>query len=426
MTPDRTIAPDFQPIRELHIIPLQTQKLQNNAPLHWLGAGESPVLKLEVLFHVGQAHEVKNGVNQIMVKMLSEGTAKRTASEITNHFDYYGAFLETSAGNDRSSVILYCLTKHLANVLPVFCELLTEANFPAPELEKIKTITSQNQRVQEEKNNYQAQVLFKAHLFGLEDAYGKTPSSADYLQVGREEVVRHYEQFIKFKDFEVFLVGQVGKAEVDLINAHLGAIQTEKPNTPLPTQAAHSYPDKRVLQEKADSLQSSLRIGKICIDRKHPDFYAFKVVNEIFGGYFGSRLMSNIREDKGYTYGIYSSIVNLHRASYLSIGADVKKEFTAQTLVEIQKEIQILHQELVPADELERVRNYMLGALAGNMNTAFDLAEVFKGIYFSRLGYEYYTEYVKTIQTITPEKLQEIAQKYLRYEDMLEVIVGGI
>ena len=426
MSLNRTIAPDFQPIRELHILPLQTQKLQNNAPLHWLGAGESPVLKLEVLFHVGQAHEVKNGVNQLAVKMLTEGTKTRTASEITNHFDYYGAFLETSAGNDRSSVILYCLTKHLESVLPAFCELLTEASFPAPELEKIKTITSQNHRVQEEKNNYQAQTLFKNHVFGLENAYGRTPSSADYLEVSREEVLAHYEQFIKAKNFEVFLVGQVGKAEVDLMDTHLGAIHISLPNMPLPTQPPQVYAGKRVFHDKADSLQSSLRIGKICIDRKHPDFYAFKIVNEIFGGYFGSRLMSNIREDKGYTYGIYSSIVNLHRVSYLSIGADVKKEFTQQTLTEIQKEIQVLHQELVPVDELERVRNYMLGSLAGNMNTAFDLAEVFKGIYFSGLGYAYYDEYVKTIQTITPEKLRETAQKYLRYEDMLEVIVGGI
>lgn len=425
MTLNRSIAPEFQPLRELHILPLQTISLQNNAPLHWLGAGDAPVLKLEVLFHVGQAHESKNGVNQLTIKMLSEGTKTKNASEITNHFDYYGAFLETSAGNDRSSVILYCLTKHLESVLPAFCDLLTESIFPAPELQKVQQITSQNQRVQEEKNNYQAQVLFREHLFGLENAYGKTPSSADYLHVTREEVLAHYTQYIQHKNFEVFLVGQVGEAEVRLIDQHLGAIQTQAPEMPTPQTTHLAYAGKEVLLEKPESLQSSVRVGKISIDRKHPDFFAFKILNEIFGGYFGSRLMSNIREDKGYTYGIYSSIINMHRVTYLSMGADVKKEFTTNTIAEIKKEMHILQNDLVPKDELERVRNYMLGALAGNMNTAFDLVEVFKGVYFSGLGYDYYKNYVQAIQTTTAERLREVAQQYLRYGDMLEIVVGG-
>ena len=131
-------------------------------------------------------------------------------------------------------------------------------------------------------------------------------------------------------------------------------------------------------------------------------------------------------EEKGYTYGIYSSIVNMHRASYTSIGADVKKEFTQQTLDEIKKEIHILHTQLIPDEELERVRNYMLGSLAGNMTTAFDLVEVFKGIHFSEMTYAYYTDYVKTIQTIPPEELQNTARQYLRHDDMVEVIVGGV
>ncbi len=423
---NRAIPPSFQPIQQLAILPLKATTLQNKAPLHWLGAGETPVLKLEIVFRVGQAHEIQNGVNQMAVKMLSEGSKNRTASEITNYFDYYGAFLETSAGNDRSSVILYCLTKHLENLLPAFCELLTEATFPAIELEQQKQITSQSLRVQEEKNNHIAQVLSREHLFGLDNAYGKSPSSADYLNITREAVWEHYTQFFQNKDFDVFLVGQVGEPELKLIDQYIGAIPITTPHIPTPITTTHLCAGKRIVIEKPASLQSSIRICKRCIDRNHPDYFAYKVVNEIFGGYFGSRLMSNIREDKGYTYGIYSSIINMHRASYVSIGADVKKEFTHQTIDEIQKEIHTLHTQLVPTDELERVRNYMLGSLAGNMTTAFDLAEVFKGIYYSGLGYEFYAQYVQTIRTITSEQLQEIAIKHLRYEEMLEVIVGGV
>jgi len=426
MSLNRAVAPPFQPIHSLDILPLQTVTLQNNAPLHWLGAGESPVLKLEVVFRVGQAHENKHGVNQMAIKMLSEGTKTRSASEITHYFDSYGAFLETSAGNDRSSVVLYCLTKHLESLLPAFCELLTDAIFPATNLEQQKLITSQNQRVQEEKNNFVAQVLFRENLFGAGNAYGKTPSSADYLHITREDIMAHYAAFMQGKNFELFLVGQVGEQEVRLIDKHLGAIDLQAPNMPTPIIENPTYAGKRVLIEKKESMQSSVRLGNLCIDKKHPDFFAYKVINEVFGGYFGSRLMSNIREEKGYTYGIYSSIVNMHRASYTSIGADVKKEFTQQTLDEIKKEIHILHTQLIPDEELERVRNYMLGSLAGNMTTAFDLVEVFKGIHFSEMTYAYYTDYVKTIQTITPEELQNTARQYLRHDDMVEVIVGGV
>jgi predicted Zn-dependent peptidase len=175
-----------------------------------------------------------------------------------------------------------------------------------------------------------------------------------------------------------------------------------------------------------ESVQASVRVGRLLFNRTHPDYLRMRVVNEILGGYFGSRLMKNIREDKGYTYGIYSRISTYSDTGSLVIGADVKKEFAAEVIEEIYKEMNVLAQEPVPAQELEVVRNYMLGKFLGNSITPFDLAEKFKVLLFNGLNYVHYEELLDTIKTIDTEQIMQVASLYLTPQLMTEVVVGGI
>lgn len=424
MTLDRTQAPDFQVIDKIDMLQAQTQTLANGTLLHLLNVGDQPVLKLELIF-INSLQEIKTGVSYFALKMLGEGTSHRTSTEIIDFADGYGAFLEFNHGTDRYGITLFCLSKYLGKLLPLLQEILTESTFPEKELQNLKTITAQNIKLNEEKNSYVAGKRFRELIFGVSHPYGKYLSEAHINEIDRAGLQHYFEQYIREYPYEIILSGKVGEEEVDLIRNAFGQQKIT------PSIAVSNLPElpsiieTKELTEKADSLQSSLRIGRILFGKKHPDYLKFVVANEIFGGYFGSRLMKNIREEKGFTYGIYSGKVIMQHGAYWAVSTDVKKENTQQTLDEIAKEALKMQTELVTKDELETVRNYMLGSFAGSMNTAFELAEVFKGIYFHELDYTHYQRFIQTILTITLEEIQEIARKYFNIEEMLEVVVGG-
>ena len=148
------------------------------------------------------------------------------------------------------------------------------------------------------------------------------------------------------------------------------------------------------------------------------------MVNTILGGYFGSRLMANIREEKGYTYGIGSRMVSMNNAGYIYISTEVGTNVCDDAVNEIYKEIDKLRNELVSSEELNLVKNYMMGDFLRSADGPFALADKFKKIMFYDLSYSYYDEFVKTVKTITPEQIQSLADQYLNPDDLYELVVG--
>ena len=135
--------------------------------------------------------------------------------------------------------------------------------------------------------------------------------------------------------------------------------------------------------------------------------------------------MKNIREDKGYTYGIHANFVTLKNAGYLAIGTDVKKEHTANTIEEIHKEIRLLNTELVEVEELNSVKNYLLGSFINSINTPFAIADKFKTIHFNNLDYSFYDKYIDSILHINSSQIQDVGKKYFDVNSLSEVVIGG-
>lgn len=422
---DRTQPPAFQTIRHVAMPVARAYTLDNGLPLLLINAGEQPVVRLEVIFRAGAWHETVPGAAQFAIRMLNEGTLRRTAAQLSEAFDQYGAFTEFSPGNDRSSLTVYCLARHLPALLPVLHEVLHEPAFPENELETQKSIARQTLKVNLEKTAFVATQRFKARVFGPSHPYGRSQQDEVIAALSRDVIVGFYEKHLSGQPFTIFLSGRVSEAEVKLLNEAFGkenrVIQTPIPPAH-PVRVTNHTPE---LVERPDSVQSSVRVGKRLFNRRHPDYFRFLVLNEVLGGYFGSRLMKNIREDKGFTYGIHSSHTSLAHEGYFAIGTDVKKENTVQTLDEIRKEIEILQTELVPTDELETVRNYMLGAFVGSLNTPFEIADRLKTIYFDDLPADFYETYVEHLRDVTASDVLETARQYLALDSLQEVVVGG-
>jgi len=426
MTLDRTIAPPSQKIEQVSIPKAEEVLLDNQVPVYLVKAGEQPVVRLELIFEAGSRYENHVGESYFTSKMLSEGTSRYSATQISEQFDQYGAFLEISQSVERLGITVHGLTKHLPKLLPLLQEMIADSVIPENELQVQKNITSQNLKISLEKSSYVAGQIFREQIYGTDHPYGKTLTLALIENISRDAVKDFYEKNVKGKTFRVFISGQFGDTEIQALNQHLG-------QTPLETPAHGSIVDnsdeikrpESVLLERLDNVQSSIRLGKRLFGRTHPDFFKFIVTNTIFGGYFGSRLMKNIREEKGFTYGISSGLIPQRYGGYLVMGTDVKKEFTQQTIDEIVKEIRRLQTEPVDEDEMETAKNYMIGSLVGSLNTPFEVADRQKIILLDELPADFYDNYIQKIRAITPLDVIEIANTYFKPEDLCEVVVGG-
>lgn len=422
-TLDRTKAPDFKQFQKFDIKEAHSLTFGNSLVLHCINAGDQPVAQLELIFDAGVWHEKLPGQAYFTGQMLKEGTAKYDSQAISLFFDQYGAFLEINLGVDRMSVIVYCLTKHFPAIIPFVRELVFDAVFPEKELDTIKNIKIQNIKVQNEKNNILASKVFRATLFGEDHPYGRYLKEPLINGIQPDHLLDFHKTNVK-NGLQIILSGQIKEADVRLIEENFGNISLVR-TPPNNKQYQSQAQARQKIIKKEDSLQSSIRLGKILFQKKHPDYAKFLVVLEILGGYFGSRLMKNIREEKGYTYGIQAAIANFVNASYMVIGTDVKKSFTQATIEEIHKEIDTLQNVPVPREELETVKNYMLGTFQASITTPFSLADKFKAIHFHELDYNFYHDYLAAVKNVSQKDILRLSQKYLQIDSFTQVIVGG-
>ncbi|MDF9799815.1 zinc protease [Catalinimonas alkaloidigena] len=426
MTLDRRVAPPARPIRHIDFLEAETTQLSNGIPVHMIRSGKQPVVGLELIFrHGGIRHEQKNGVAFFTNKMLAEGTEQNNSVTISNEIDKYGAFLQLSPGLDYSSVDMYMLTRHTQPLLNTLRELITESVFPEDEFQKLKTIQLQHLKLHNKKSNALASKKFKAALFGAQHPYGRTLQEEDIPSITSNELKAFFQHQLK-NQLEIIISGDVNTEVLQAVEQYFGGlplVASSPSEDDLPEAVLTQK--KRTVIERAENLQSSIRMGCPMLTKNHPDYNKMKILNTILGGYFGSRLMRNIREDKGFTYGINSGLITLRDAGYFVIGTEVKKEFTAQVIEEIYREMAHLRDVPLGNTELNTVKNYMAGRLMASVDTPFALAEKFKNIHLYGLTYNFYKSYLNTINTIDAASLQEMAKKYLVEENMVEVIVGA-
>jgi zinc protease len=420
---DRTIPPPIQPIQDFTLIKPKNVYLENGMPAHFVSAGVQPIVSVQVIFEAGNWSVPSADINHFTAKMLLEGTEKHTGSELSEKIDGYGAFLDVGTAMDYASIDFQCLKKYLPQMLEIVQELLTKATFPAQELEKLKTIAIQNIKINSQKTSVVASHEFRARLFGANHPYGYSMSEQSVENVSIEQIKEHYAYSFFQQPFRVIVAGEISDAEIQSIAQTLGNLLINK-NIPSNSilRIAQTQTSKTYI-EKENAVQSSIRIGKNVLHRQDPDFVPFNVLNTILGGFFGSRLMKNIREEKGLSYGIGSSLGMLKNAGYLMIGTDVKKELRQQAIDEIYKEIQQLTQKPISNDELDLVKNYLKGSFVGSLNTPFALAERYRNVYSFDLEEDYYDHQIRRIDQVSSEKLMELAQKYYQ-NDFVEVSVG--
>ncbi len=418
---DRRLPPPAGEISKFELIQAQTNHLSSGVPVHMIDAGHHEIILIECVFRSGKWFENLPGVSFFSSRMLLEGSEFMNSGEIADYFDSHGTRVEVHAGSDLVTFSVYVLKKHFEKVISVIKELLMHPAFPEDELEIMKEIQIQHIKVNDKKNGTRAGKEFRKLIFGSDHPYGRSLEVHEIEEFILTENLWNYYRSVLLTGMEIFISGELNPGMIDSLEifSDIPLITGQKSDLIFP------YPD---LAEKQipvkDSSQTSIRYGRRIIQKGHEDYLSLIVLNELLGGFFGSRLMKNIREDKGFTYGIHSSLIHHIHDSYWIIGTDVKKEFERDAVREIRYEFSRLREEPVGEEELAMVRNYLLGNFLSSVETSFSLADKFKNIYFFNLGYVYYDDYLHTLRTINSRKIQDLANRYLTEDEFRLVLIG--
>lgn len=421
---NRRQAPLIQPVEALYLHQPIQYKLDNGIPVYDIRLGQQEVIKLELVFEAGRWYEQEQLLARASSQLLKAGTRQRTAAQLADFFEYYGAKLDIYDGFNTVNIQLYCLSKHLPTLLPVLQEMVIQPLYPKQEVEQFIKRSRQNLKLQLQKNDVLAYRLFTEELFSAKHPYGYNSFADDYSRLTREKIQVHHEQCYTASSCTIFIAGKTSPPIRDLLNQYFSIIpNTTTPTIPtwiLPPEPAHKKIHQVISEE---SLQASIRIGRRTFSRVHPDCNRFYMMNMVLGGYFGARLMQNLRERNGFTYGIYSSIETLRHSGYWYIHTDVNKDITEVALAEIYQEIDCLQQDPISTEEMEMVRNYSLGMQLTALDGVFNIASLIKSLVTVGLSEQHFYEFVDTIKTITPKDIQLVAQQYLQKEHLLEVVV---
>jgi len=419
---DRTIAPAIQTIQRIDLPKPEKILLSNGIPVYITNLGTQEVMKLQVAIRAGRPFEDKQLASRTTTRLLREGTKRLNSAQIAEKFDFYGASLSLPTSLDYSSLVYYSMTKHFPKLIGLVTELLTQPIFPEKELNTFVENSQRRLQIDLTKNDVVAYRNVTELIFGKDHPYGYNSSAEKYKNIQQEDLIHHFKKNFHADHCTIFLSGKIDDTIINLLDQHLGQIPNgEKISSVFPTP--NMTTPKKMQFLLPDSLQKAIRIGKRSITRAHPDYIGFMVVNTILGGYFGSRLMMNIREDKGYTYNIYSIQDSMQEDACFYIATEVGNDFLQPTLQEIYLEMDRLQTDLVGAEELEMVKNYLLGNMLNMVDGPFKVTNVVKTFVLENRSFEEFQQMVDLVRSISAKEIRDLAQKHLKKEDMWEVVV---
>jgi len=419
------IQPPVFPIEKVIIPEAKSFSLNNGVPVYMIEAGTEDIMRLEFVFKAGQVKDYQPLLSSTCNMMLSEGSQNYTSEELNRLLDFYGIFLNQSAEKDSAGIVLFFLNKHIEKVLEFANEILFRPSFPDSELSSLMKKRLRWYMVNREKvQNLAIDQLFES-VFGKDHPYGYQISEQDFENITPLMLTDFHKKYYTPENMAIIISGKIHSTTTELLNSFFGSLDVKTNAHNNSVRKIKSDTQKKIFVNKPGTVQTAIRIGSATINKRHPDYTGLKVLDSILGGYFGSRLMKNIREEKGYTYGIHSSLTSLDLSGYKVISTEVGQQYLRKTIDEIYKEIKLLQSTPVKKEEMSVVRNYMSGEMVRMFDGPFALAESFKSAWEFGLDNSYYYRLAEKIKTIEQDEIIELANTYYNIDDLFEVTVGS-
>lgn len=417
---DRSNAPLIKEISKIQFEkPLVFDITKNNQML-CLTKVQDETAKLELYFDAGSiqgATEIASTVNSLLLS----GTKTQNSNQINDEVNSLGGFIEQGISVETAVLSIYSLRENLIPIARIVKNAIQQCVFDKREMDQLIQTKKQKLSVNLEKVSVLARRAFRQRLFHNNQGYAQVTNVSDLEAINREQLIEFHEKYYLNGLQKMVLVGNFDQANIDELMDVFGSWANDKT-----TQYAHSFENIKGYAhlEKEEAVQTAIRIGAPLFNKTHPDYPDFIVLNTILGDYFGSRLMKNIREDKGYTYGIGSMVSEMTHTGAFMIGTEVKKEVKDLALAEIKYELDKLQQKLITDEELDLVKSYMLGQLLKSADGPYSMMDLYLSVQQYGLEFDFYNQFIQTINNMDAKRIQTLANHYLKWDNLTVVTAG--
>ena len=404
------------------------QQLPNN--LVWLFSPQTelPLVTLELLIKAGTLQDPpgKEGLANLTASLLRNGTKSRTSTQIAEELDFIGAHLTVDGGDDFAKMSLTVLKKDLGPALELLKDILLNPIFPAAEVaRKVNQFKAALASAKDEPKVVASRAFMK-------DLYGPFPYSHPVMgtpqgltAITRQDLIEFHRKYYRPNNTVLSLVGDLTPDEAQ---QWVTKIFSAWASAPLPATKLPAIPPLNQRQEVVidkDITQANIILGNLGIARKNPDFYAFQVMNYLLGGGgFVSRLMDDIRVNRGLAYSVYSSFDPGLEPGAFFVALETKNASAGEAITQVVEQLRRMMTQPVTPEELKDAKSYLIGSFPRKMDSISKRAGLLGYVEVYGLGLDYPWRYPELIQHLTPGDIQQVAEKYLRPEKYLLVVVG--
>lgn len=426
---DRRIKPHPTTPRTFHFPDWSVKELDNGMKVVLQQDSSLPLISIQVMLSFGSTIDYDlPGIASVTAVLLSRGTKKRNDTQLFEDTASLGAALYSSCGWDYTQISISGLSKNTEDLLDMLAESLFEPSFSPSQFDFVIEQRLNSLTVNKDSTDYLAasgieKTLFPNHPYGLPS----TGTEESLKKMTRDDVVRFYETNYHALDSYLIISGDIADSDAlfKKVNTQFSSWKSGKervlPTFTLPTKKQTEV----VLIHKPDAVQSSIKVVHYGIDRNNLDLPKIRVMNTMFGGYFGSRLNLNIREEKGYTYGVGSAFSERKNVGYFAVSTQVRNEVTGAAVQEILLEMSRIKKELITDKELDMVKNYLIGRFPLKYETINHISGAIMEILFYQLPKNYPAEFRDALGKVTKEDVLEMANKYLHPECCAIIVAGN-
>lgn len=422
---DRTTAPTIQTLNELPAIGYRLEYLSNGIPVYVINGGEQDVFRIDWIFDAGSIHQSKKLVAGFTNSLLDEGTKNRTSYQISNEFDFLGAYYGSGNNNFKSWFTVYGMNKYLTRLLELSEDIIKHPMFAQKELEIFRKKQINNYLEDLENLENLAHEQLHTLLYGKKHLFGQFAKKTDYEHVERNDLIDFHTNHYSSNKTTIIISGKITPDFIPKLNRYFGRHDWNNPTNTL-CEVAAPNPEKKMKAHisKENAVQTAIIMGYELFNTSHPDYVKLSATNTLLGGYFGSRLMKSIREDKGYTYGIGSFYSVNPLTGFLYIQTQTANEFKELVFSEIKNQIDILKNNLVDNHELQMVKNYVAGEMQRSLDGPFAQAELIKTSLYNQVDINYHIYFWEEFKHVTTADIQQMAQKHLHFESFKIATAG--
>jgi zinc protease len=419
--------PIVGPMKPFKAPPRQEWKLPNGLRVVLVTDRRSPMVTAKLAIRSGAASLPAEdaGLADALAELLTDGTARRSSKAVADAADEYGGRIAAAAGPDDVVLESYCLSEHAEKMLSLMAEVALTPSFPESEVALRRKNMQDELGVQRSDPDFLAGVAFHKKLFGAHPYAVTAPTDASIKRISRARIVKTHRRLFTPRSALLVLVGDIGPAPAKaLVRRSFGGWRGAP--GPAAASAVTSRPRVRrvYVVDRPGSVQTSLFLGNLAIREDHPSYFDFLLASQILGGSFSSRLVSDIRESKGYTYRIDSRIETFLTAGVFRVRTPVRNEVVKPALEAVFAHLDRIRRKQVSPEELAQAKNYLAGSFARGLETQEGLASALLHVKLRRLPENYLDAFVTKLQAVDAAGVLRAAETFIRPEEMVVVAVG--